>query len=219
MARRATTPRRKAPAPAGTETANLTTTRSLEPAASAIPSREARREEHRGPAPVQQSTEQLLTFLMGSDEYGISILRVREIAEYRPLTPVPMRPAWMRGVTNLRGTVVPVVDLAAKLGLPPTTISRLTCLIIVDLEIDDERTVVGVMVDAVRRVVDVARDDIQEAPPFGMAVDVVPGLVRVDGELIILLDLTTIVSEKDLVGAAEMLPSLREVVEAADARG
>ena len=168
------------------------------------------------------STEQLLTFLIGRDEYGISILRVREIAEYRPLTPVPMRPVWMRGVMNLRGTVVPVVDLASKLGLGTTAISRFTCLIIVDLDVDGERTVVAVMVDAVSRVVDVASHEIQEAPPFGLGLDIVPGLVRVDGELIVLLDLIAIVTERELTGAAEALPALRaemnEGVEPADAR-
>ena len=168
------------------------------------------------------STEQLLTFLIGRDEYGISILRVREIAEYRPLTPVPMRPVWMRGVMNLRGTVVPVVDLAAKLGLGTTTISRFTCLIIVDLDVDGERTVVAVMVDAVRRVVDVSTEEIQEAPPFGLGLDIVPGLVRVDGELIVLLDLIAIVTERELTGAADALPALRaemiENIEPADAR-
>ncbi|HET8774854.1 MAG TPA: chemotaxis protein CheW [Thermoanaerobaculia bacterium] len=154
--------------------------------------------------------EQLLTFLIGRDEYGISILRVREIAEDRPLTPVPMRPQWMRGVMNLRGTVVPVVDLASKLGLGTTVISRFTCLIIVDLDVEGESTVIAVMVDAVRRVVDVRGEDIQEAPPFGLELDIIPGMVRVDGELIVLLDLATILSERELTGAAEVLPALHD---------
>lgn len=160
--------------------------------------------------PVARADEQLLTFLIGRDEYGISILRVREIAEYRPLTPVPMRPDWMRGVMNLRGTVVPVVDLASKLGLGATALSRFTCLIIVDLDVEGETTVIAVMVDAVRRVVDVRGEDIQEAPPFGLELDIIPGMVRVDGELIVLLDLTAILSERELTGAAELLPALHD---------
>lgn len=152
---------------------------------------------------------QLLTFLIGSDEYAISILRVREIAEYRPLTPVPMRPVWMRGVMNLRGSVVPVVDLAAKLGLGPSTVSRFTCLIIVELEIESERAVVAVMVDAVSRVIDVAPEDIKAPPSFGMAVDVVPGMVRIEGQLIILLDLALIVSSG--LGPGELLPAAAEL--------
>jgi purine-binding chemotaxis protein CheW len=160
--------------------------------------------------------EQLLTFLMGEDEYGISILRVREIAEYRALTPVPATPPWMRGVMNLRGTVVPVVDLAARLGMEPTQVSRRTCLIIVEMDVEAERVVIAVMVDAVSRVVEVSPGDIQEPPPFGIGIDCVPGLVRVDGRLIVLLDLTAILSSTEILDPAALLPSLRE--EAADAR-
>lgn len=160
--------------------------------------------------------EQLLTFLIGEDEYGISILRIREIAEYRTLTPVPMTAEWMRGVMNLRGTVVPVVDLAARLGLEQTRISRRTCLIIVELDVEGERVVVAVMVDAVSRVVDVSAGDVQEPPPFGLGIDFVPGLVRVDDRLIVLLDLTAILSTAEILDAAGVLPSLRN--ETADAR-
>ena len=147
------------------------------------------------PMPGQPMVQQLLTFLIGDDEYGISILRVREIAEYRPLTPAPMTHAWMRGVMNLRGTVVPVVDLGAKLGLAPTQLSRRTCLVIVEMEIEGEATVIAVMVDGVSRVVDVPSEDIQETPPFGLNVEFVPGLVRVDDAMIILLDLGAILPE------------------------
>jgi purine-binding chemotaxis protein CheW len=160
--------------------------------------------------------DQLLTFLIGEDEYGISILRIREIAEYRTLTPVPMTAGWMRGVMNLRGTVVPVVDLAARLGLEQTRVSRRTCLIIVDLDVETERVVIAVMVDAVSRVVEVSTDDIQEPPPFGLPIDFVPGLVRVDDRLIVLLDLAEILSTVEILDAAAILPSLRD--ETADAR-
>jgi purine-binding chemotaxis protein CheW len=170
-------------------------------------------------AKPEPEIEQLLTFLIGGDEYGISILRVREIAEYRPLTPVPMTPAWMRGVMNLRGIIVPVVDLAAKLGLDPAGVSRRTCLIIVETEIDEEKIIIAVMVDSVRRVVDVSRSDIQEPPPFGLGIDFVPGLVRVGERTIVLLDLTAILSSTELVDAAALLPALREeVAEAVHAR-
>jgi purine-binding chemotaxis protein CheW len=160
-----------------------------------------------------EGTEQLLTFLIGDDEYGISILRVREIAEYRPLTPVPMTPPWMRGVMNLRGTVVPVVDLAARLGLERTQVSRRTCLIIVEMDAEGERVVIAVMVDAVSRVVDISRAAIQEPPPFGLGIDFVPGLVRVDERLIVLLDLAAVLSGTEVPGAAALLPSLRATAE------
>ena len=163
--------------------------------------------------------EQLLTFLIGDDEHGISILRVREIAEYRALTPVPMTAPWMRGVMNLRGTVVPVVDLAARLGLGRTNVSRRTCLIIVEMDDDAERVVIAVMVDRVSRVVQVDPSEIQEPPPFGLGIDFVPGLVRVDDRLIVLLDLTAILSSTEIMDAAAMLPALRgEMAESVDAR-
>lgn len=162
------------------------------------------------PPPVAGAIEQLLTFAIGEDEYGISILRVREIAEYRPLTPVPMTPPWMRGVMNLRGTVVPVVDLAAKLGLEQTRVSRRTCLVIVEMELDAEAVVMAVMVDGVSRVIDVPLADIQEPPPFGLNIDFVPGLIRMDDTLVILLDLTMILASVDLIDATALLPTLRD---------
>jgi purine-binding chemotaxis protein CheW len=146
-------------------------------------------------------SEQLLTFLIGEDEYGISILRVREIAEYRTLTPVPMTAPWIRGVMNLRGTVVPVVDLAARLGLERTNVSRRTCLIIMEMDVETERVVIAVMVDGVSRVVDISPSDIQEPPPFGLGIDFVPGLVRVDERLIVLLDLAAILSTTEILEA------------------
>ena len=150
---------------------------------------------------AESTTDQLLTFLIGEDEYGISILRVREIAEYRTLTPVPMTAPWIRGVMNLRGTVVPVVDLAAKLGLDRTVVSRRTCLIIVEMDVETERVVVAVMVDSVSRVVEVSPSDIQEPPPFGLGIDFVPGLVRVDERLIVLLDLVAVLATEEILEA------------------
>jgi purine-binding chemotaxis protein CheW len=161
---------------------------------------------------AEATTEQLLTFLIGEDEYGISILRVREIAEYRTLTPVPMTPSWMRGVMNLRGTVVPVVDLAARLGLEKTHISRRTCLVIVEMDVDGEKVVIAVMVDGVSRVVDVSQSEFQEPPPFGLGIDFVPGLVRVDERLIVLLDLTAVLSSAEIMDATAFLPALREEI-------
>ena len=165
----------------------------------------------------EAAPEQLLTFLIGADEYGISILRVREIAEYRPLTPVPKTAPWVRGVMNLRGTVVPVIDLAAKLGLDQIRVSRRTCLVIVEMDVDGEKVVIAVMVDGVRRVIDILRSEIQDPPPFGLGIDFVPGLVRADDALIVLLDLAAILGSAELVEAGALLPALREPEAAANA--
>ena len=190
-----------------------TTPRVSEDVVTVAPPKPAQRASSTDVAP-EVANEQLLTFLIGEDEYGISILRVREIAEYRTLTPVPMTPTWMRGVMNLRGTVVPVVDLAARLGLEPTHISRRTCLIIVEMDVDAERVVIAVMVDGVSRVVDVSQSDIQDPPPFGLGIDFVPGLVRVDERLIVLLDLIAILSSAEVMDATAILPSLNAAAEA-----
>lgn len=149
--------------------------------------------------------EQLLTFLVGGDEYGVSILRVREIAEYRPLTPVPMTRPWMRGVMNLRGTVVPVVDLGARLGLEPARVSKRTCLVIVEMETDGDEVVIAVMVDRVNRVVEVPSENIKEPPPFGLNVDFVPGVVHAGDALIQMLDPTAVLSTTELLNLEDSL--------------
>ena len=96
-----------------------------------------------------QSLNQYLTFYLADEEYAISVLKVTEIIECVTLTKVPGAPSWIRGVLNLRGAVVPVVDLAVKFGLEPREVTRRSCVIIVELQIDDERLVMGVVADSV----------------------------------------------------------------------
>jgi purine-binding chemotaxis protein CheW len=141
-------------------------------------------------------SHQLLTFLLGADEYGFAIDGVREIAEFKPLTPVPMRPRWVRGVMNLRGTVVPVIDLPARFGFAPIEVTRRTCLIVVEVEVSGNSNLMAVMVDAVMRVVDVAAGEVEEAPPFGMPEDVVIGTVQLNGSMIVLLDVVEAVDAR-----------------------
>ena len=156
---------------------------------------------------------QLLTFFAGGHEYALSILDVREIAEYRPLTPVPSTPPWLRGVMNLRGTVVPVVDLASKLSMPPIDVTRTTCLLIVDVEISGERTVLAVMVGGVSSVVELTEAQLQPVPSFGPSVDVecLRGLARVNEKLVLLLDIRKIVESGGAVAAASMLDAISAV--------
>src|SRR5882672_8380562 len=108
---------------------------------------------------------QYLTFYVDGEEYAVTILKVTEIIECVSLTYVPGTPPWIRGVLNLRGAVVPVVDLAVKFGLPSTTLTRRTCVVMVELDIehDGKRMVLGVMADSVNQVVELAPDQIQ--PP------------------------------------------------------
>lgn len=156
---------------------------------------------------------QLLTFFAGGHEYALSILDVREIAEYRPLTPVPSTPPWLRGVMNLRGTVVPVIDLASKLDMPPIDVTRTTCLLIVDVEIKGEKTILAVMVGGVSSVVDLAETAVQPVPSFGPSVDVdcLQGLARVDDKLVLLLDIRKVVETGGVLAAASMLEAVSAV--------
>src|ERR1700693_6439065 len=99
-------------------------------------------------AAVQQ---QFLTFLLAAEEYAINIQRVKEIIEYTAITKVPKVPQWIRGVINLRGNVVPVVDLAARFGIEESPVTKTSCIVIVEVEQDTERTVMGVIADAVKQ--------------------------------------------------------------------
>lgn len=154
----------------------------------------AEEEEVRGP---ERGAIQALTLFLDEIEYAVPILRVREISGYGSVTPVPTTPGWIRGVMNLRGTVVPVVDLRAKLGLGATVVTRRTCLVIVELELQEEEIVMAVVVDGVNRVIDLAPDDIQEPPAFGTRVEVafLDGLIHFEDRLVLLLNLSRVLSE------------------------
>lgn len=143
---------------------------------------------------------QYLSFYLSSEEYAVGILKIREIVEFEPLTRIPTAPDWIRGVMNLRGSVVPVVDLAVKVGLPPTQIARRTCVIIVEVEIADQDCVMGVIADAVSRVVDLGPGEIEEAPLFGTQVgaDCLIGMGRVEDRFIPILDLDRVLSVDEL---------------------
>jgi purine-binding chemotaxis protein CheW len=174
-------------------------------AAPAVPAVVPKRGPSHEPAPVDLA--QLLTFFAGGYEYAVSILHVREIAEYRELTPVPGTPDWIRGVMNLRGTVVPAIDLAAKLGMPPTAITRRTCLLIIEVTVGGEETVLAIMVDGVSRVVDLAPADMQEVPSFGPRIDItfLLGMARIDNRLVLLLDIGNVVESADVLSAAALM--------------
>src|SRR5690606_32178220 len=104
---------------------------------------------------------------LSGEMFAIGILAIKEIIEYANLTTVPMMPACIRGVINLRGAVVPVVDLAARFGRTPTPVSKRTCIVIVEVESGGERQDVGVIVDAVNEVLDIPAADIEPPPSFG----------------------------------------------------
>jgi purine-binding chemotaxis protein CheW len=145
---------------------------------------------------------QFLSFSLAGSEYGAGILRVREILQYEAITRVPSTPRSIRGVINLRGQVVPVVDLGAKFGAGETKPSKLTCILIVETNLDGQTTVVGILADAVREVIELGPDDIEPSPSFGtgVKVDFLLGMGKVGKRFVLLLDLDRVLSadEKDL---------------------
>src|ERR1700741_2341314 len=103
---------------------------------------------------------QYLTFFVAGEEYAVNILKVKEIIEYDTVTTVPNTAPWIRGVTNLRGNVVPVIDLGVKFGLPPSTVSKLSCIVITEVSYDGEKLTIGVMADSVNQVLDFLENEI-----------------------------------------------------------
>jgi purine-binding chemotaxis protein CheW len=158
-------------------------------------------------APDAAEPTQYLTFMLGGEPLAIGILVIKEIIEFSTLTTVPMMPGCIRGVINLRGAVVPVMDLAARFGRGPTPVTRRTCIVIVEVQAAaGDAQVVGVMVDAVNEVLDIAPEDIEPPPAFGARIrtDFIHGMGKVRGSFVILLDVNRVLSldELELLGQA-----------------
>jgi len=153
-------------------------------------------------ASVGNATEptQYLTFQLGREMFAIGILAIKEIIEYHDLTVVPMMPPSVRGVINLRGAVVPVVDLQARFGKPPSEVGKRTCIVIVEVGNIEERQIIGVVVDAVNEVLDIAASDIEPPPAFGARIraDFIQGMGKVKGKFVILLNLDRTLSSHEI---------------------
>ena len=141
-------------------------------------------------------TAQYLTFMLGGESFGIGIMAVKEIIEFSGITDVPMMPDSIRGVINLRGAVVPVMDLAARFGRPQSVPGKRTCIVIVELEHDGERQLTGVVVDAVSAVLDIPASDIEPAPSFGTRIrgDFIAGMGKLNGKFVILLNVQQVLA-------------------------
>ncbi|HSG41452.1 MAG TPA: chemotaxis protein CheW [Thermoanaerobaculia bacterium] len=148
--------------------------------------------------------EQYLTFWVGGEEYAIGILRVREIIEYPAVTRVPNSPPWIRGVINLRGSVVPVIDLAVKLGFEFAPATRRTCIVLVEVELEGELTVLGVVADGVGQVLELAPADIEPSPSFGTRVHThyLTGMGKVERGFVLLLDIDRALARSEVLEAA-----------------
>lgn len=139
---------------------------------------------------------QHLGFLVGSEEYAVNILQVREIIQYTPVTRVPSLPTAIRGVVNLRGRVVPVVDLAVRFGGRETVITKWSCIVMLEVELATERSLVGVLVDRVSQVIELTADEIEPPPSFGTSIraEFLRGMGKADKRFILLLDVEQLLS-------------------------
>lgn len=137
-----------------------------------------------------------LTFALAQEEYGLEILKVREIIGYMEITAVPQTPEYVKGVINLRGQVIPVIDLRGKFGLETTDITDETCIIVVEITQDAQTFNTGIVVDQVQEVLDIDGQDIEEAPQFGSSVDTnfILGMGKIGDSVKILLDIDRVLT-------------------------
>ncbi len=165
-----------------------------------------------GIATAGNEAQQYLTFNLGSEMFAVGILNVREIIEYGNLTEIPMMPGFIRGVINLRGAVVPVIDLAARFGGKSSDVQRRTCIVIVEMKIDNARQELGIMVDAVSEVLEIPPSEIEPPPSFGAKIraDFIAGMGKVDGKFVIILQIDRVLSVDEMVqlaGVGEHAPA------------
>lgn len=167
---------------------------------------------------------QYLTFVLDGEVFALEIERVREVLEVTEITRVPRAPSFVRGVTNLRGSVVPVVDLREKFGLGTTPTTVDTCIVIAEVTIDEERTVIGALADSVQEVVELAKEQIAPPPRMGtrLRTKFIAGMGRRDDTLVMVLNIDEVFSSEELAvveataGAHDADP-VRQEPERADA--
>jgi purine-binding chemotaxis protein CheW len=159
-------------------------------------------------AAADQRAGKYLIFQLGAEEFGADVLKVREIIKIQEITAVPQTPEFVKGVINLRGKVIPVIDLRMKFGLPQQEYGDRTCVIVVRARAAGAEIPVGVVVDGVVEVLMISADDIEDTPDFGTGA-VTPyllGMARVKGRVRILLDMDQVLSRQELHGMKALLP-------------
>lgn len=166
----------------------------------------------------ETTQQQYLTFFLADEEYAIGIQRVKEIIEYTTVTKVPKVPDWIRGVINLRGSVVPVVDLTLRFGLAERAVRKTTCIVVVEVEQESERTVMGLIADAVNQVIDLAPNDIVETPAFGTAarLDYLIGMGKLGKKFALILNIDRVLNNSELLAVSTLLPAATETLSGAE---
>ncbi|MBI4805029.1 MAG: chemotaxis protein CheW [Desulfovibrio sp.] len=155
-------------------------------------------------APVSDTTNQFLTFTLADEVFALDISSVREVLEYTTITKMPRTPEYIRGVINLRGRAVPVVDMRLKFGMSETEHTVDTCIIIVEVRLAGDEVVLGALADSVKEVMDIEPNDIEPAPKMGTSVqtDFIRGIGRHADGFIIILDINKIFNEVELAEIA-----------------
>ncbi|RMR41636.1 Chemotaxis protein CheW [Pseudomonas amygdali pv. mori] len=162
-------------------------------------------------ATAVEEEAQYLTFMLGGEMFAIGILGIKEIIEYGSLTVVPMMPAFVRGVINLRGAVVPVVDLSARFGRQNSYITRRSCVIIIEASSEDGQPQdIGLLVDNVSAVLEIPASQIEPPPNFGARIraDFISGMAKVDGKFVIVLEVDRVLFIDEMSSLAEASQSL-----------
>ena len=157
-----------------------------------------------GPTPEIQ----ILTFFISEEEYGVNITEVKEIIEYAPMTKIPSSPTFLRGVINLRGSVVPVIDLANKFGFQESEVTKRTCIVIAEVDHEAKKNLIGVIVDRVNQVMDILPEEIELPPSFGTPIQAhfIKGLAKRERSFILILAMDKILSLDELKSGFSLLP-------------
>lgn len=152
-----------------------------------------------------EKSSQFLTFTIADEHFGMDLHQTREIIEYAGITQVPLMPQFISGVINLRGEVVPVIDLSVRLGRKPITIHKRTCVIVIELHSSEQNCVLGLLADAVNEVIDISTSDIEDAPAFGAKIraEFIQGIAKNGDEFIVLLDAEKTLSPRELAHLVE----------------
>ena len=153
-----------------------------------------------GGAELDENTEQYLTFILAGEEYGVDILRVQEIKGWDAVTQIPNTPEYIRGVINLRGTIVPIIDLRIRFGMDQLEYGPTTVVIVLKVKSNDSSRIMGIVVDGVSDVYNMQKDQIKPAPDFGSGIDssFVKGLATINEKMVIIIDIDHMLNSNEL---------------------
>jgi purine-binding chemotaxis protein CheW len=158
-------------------------------------------------APMEERAGKYLIFRLGSEEFGTRVIKVREIMGIQDVTPVPHTPVFVKGVINLRGKVIPVIDLRLKFGLPSAEYTSRTCIIVVRTQLGEDQLMMGIVVDEVAEVLNLVASDIEDTPDFGPGVETpyLLGMAKVKDKVKILLDIDQVLNSQELLGLNSLM--------------